>query len=107
MAFYLKEHCPTEEQLFNFNYSHHPEVGTSREQCKLRVSLLPYGRNVRGITWNSNAFFRCDKSLQELNYRRAISWLKGHDFLILTEAHCQTQRCLEIENHLRNKVPGG
>ena len=54
---YLKEHYPTEEQLFNFNSSHHPEVGTTREQCKLReISLLPYGKNVRGITWNSYAF---------------------------------------------------
>ena len=54
---YLREHCPTEEQLFNFNSFHHPEVGTTREQCKLReISLLPYGKNVRGITWNSNAF---------------------------------------------------
>ena len=55
---YLQAHCPTDQQLPNFNSPCQNEEGTAREQGSLgRASLLPYGRNVRGITWNSNAFF--------------------------------------------------
>ena len=46
-----------QEQLFNPNSFRPYEVGTAWEQGKPReIGLLPYGKNIRGITWNSNAF---------------------------------------------------
>ena len=54
---------------------------------------FPLQQPLRGLSWNSNAFFRANRLEQDQHFLLAGKWLqKGHDFLILQEAHCNRVR---------------
>ena len=54
---------------------------------------------LRGLSWNSNAFFRANRIEQDQHFLLAGQSLrKGHDFLVLQEARCNRVRV----DHLRD-----